>query len=62
MDDYFVHESSYIDEGVSIGRGTKIWHFCHIQKGKLKIALGTKCHYCHNVKGNGVKSKQCFSI
>ena len=36
MDDYFVHESSYIDEGVSIGRGTKIWHFCHIQKG-LKL-------------------------
>ncbi len=28
---YFVHESSYIDENVIIGDGVKIWHFCHIQ-------------------------------
>ncbi len=27
---YFVHESSYIDEDVEIGDGTRIWHFCHI--------------------------------
>ncbi|NLW42722.1 MAG: N-acetyltransferase, partial [Tissierellia bacterium] len=26
---YFVHESSYIDEDVTIGEGTKIWHFSH---------------------------------
>jgi UDP-2-acetamido-3-amino-2,3-dideoxy-glucuronate N-acetyltransferase len=25
-----VHESSYVDDGVSIGPGTKIWHFCHV--------------------------------
>ena len=30
---YFVHESSYIDDDVEIGAGTKIWHFCHIQSG-----------------------------
>lgn len=30
---YFVHESSYVDEDVEIGEGTKIWHFCHIQSG-----------------------------
>ncbi|RKY49556.1 MAG: N-acetyltransferase, partial [Candidatus Neomarinimicrobiota bacterium] len=30
---YFVHESSYVDENVEIGEGTKIWHFSHIQKG-----------------------------
>jgi len=29
---YFVHESSYIDDNVEIGEGTKIWHFCHILK------------------------------
>jgi UDP-2-acetamido-3-amino-2,3-dideoxy-glucuronate N-acetyltransferase len=29
----FVHESSYIEEDVTIGDGTKIWHFSHIQKG-----------------------------
>lgn len=27
--DFFVHESSYVDEGAVIGAGTKIWHFCH---------------------------------
>jgi UDP-2-acetamido-3-amino-2,3-dideoxy-glucuronate N-acetyltransferase len=30
---YFKHDSAYIDEGVSIGEGTKIWHFSHILKG-----------------------------
>ncbi|MDD4391109.1 MAG: hypothetical protein PHW03_10020 [Eubacteriales bacterium] len=29
--DFFAHESSYIDDDVIIGAGTKIWHFCHIQ-------------------------------
>ena len=32
MGEYFVHASSYIDEDVEIGEGTKIWHFCHIQR------------------------------
>ncbi|MEG2286895.1 MAG: N-acetyltransferase, partial [Ruthenibacterium sp.] len=27
--DYFVHESSYVDDGAVIGKDTKIWHFCH---------------------------------
>jgi acyl-[acyl carrier protein]--UDP-N-acetylglucosamine O-acyltransferase len=31
MSDYFVHESSYIDDNVVVGEGTKIWHFCHVQ-------------------------------
>ena len=30
---FFVHESSYLDENVKIGKGTKIWHFSHIQSG-----------------------------
>jgi UDP-2-acetamido-3-amino-2,3-dideoxy-glucuronate N-acetyltransferase len=30
---YFVHESSYVDDGAEIGAGTKIWHFCHVMKG-----------------------------
>jgi len=30
VSDYFVHESSYVDDGARIGEGTKIWHFCHI--------------------------------
>jgi len=27
---YFVHESSYVDEPCEIGEGTKIWHFSHV--------------------------------
>ena len=37
---YFVHESSYVDEDVLIGEGTKIWHFCHIQSG---ARIGKNC-------------------
>ena len=33
MKDHFVHESAYIDDGVVIGEGTKIWHFCHVLTG-----------------------------
>ena len=40
MTAYFVHESSYIDENVTIGEGTKIWHFCHIQSGAV---IGNNC-------------------
>jgi UDP-2-acetamido-3-amino-2,3-dideoxy-glucuronate N-acetyltransferase len=43
---YFVHESSYIDEGAEIGSGTKIWHFCHVY-GKAKI--GQNCVFGQNV-------------
>ncbi len=43
---YFVHESSYIDEGVEIGEGTKIWHFSHILKG---TKIGKNCIIGQNV-------------
>lgn len=43
---YFVHESSYIDEDVQIGEGTKIWHFCHVQKGSR---IGRDCSIGQNV-------------
>jgi len=49
---YFAHESSYIDDDVLIGEGTKIWHFCHIQKG---AQIGKKCILGQNVNvGNNV--------
>jgi len=51
--DYFVHESSYIDENVVIGKGTKIWHFSHIQSGS---EIGKNCSVGQNVNiGNNVK-------
>lgn len=43
---YFVHESSYVDEGCEIGEGTKIWHFCHVQSG---AKIGKKCSLGQNV-------------
>lgn len=42
---YFVHESSYVDDGAQIGEGTKIWHFSHIQKA----TIGRKCIFGQNV-------------
>ena len=43
---YFVHESSYIDDDVVIGEGTKIWYFCHIQSG---ARIGKNCSMGQNV-------------
>ena len=37
----FVHKSSYVDDGVTIGPGSKVWHFSHIQSGAL-IGKNTK--------------------
>jgi UDP-2-acetamido-3-amino-2,3-dideoxy-glucuronate N-acetyltransferase len=49
---YFIHESSYEDENVEIGEGTKIWHFCHIQEG---AKIGKNCIIGQNVNiGPGV--------
>lgn len=44
--DYFVHESSYVDEGCQIGKGTKIWHFSHIMAG---CQIGEDCNIGQNV-------------
>ena len=48
--DYFVHESSFVDEGASVGAGTKIWHFCHIQSGAV---IGENCSLGQNVNVAG---------
>lgn len=62
----FIHESSYIDENVTIGENTKIWHFCHIQKGALignNCSLGQNVNVANNVKiGNGVKIQNNVSV
>jgi len=64
--DYFVHESSYVDEGASIGQGTKIWHFCHVM-GDVRI--GERCNIGQNVFigsrvtiGNNVKIQNNVSV
>jgi UDP-2-acetamido-3-amino-2,3-dideoxy-glucuronate N-acetyltransferase len=43
---YFVHESSYIDEPSEIGEGTKIWHFSHVMSGSK---IGRHCNIGQNV-------------
>lgn len=66
MIEYFVHESSYVDEGAVIGEGTKIWHFCHIQKGAKigkRCSLGQNVNVSNNVIiGNDVKIQNNVSI
>ena len=48
--DVFIHESSYVDEGTTIGAGTKVWHFCHVNIG-------------NNVRiGNGVRIQNNVSV
>ncbi len=64
--DYMVHESSYVDDDVRIGAGTKIWHFCHIQRGAVigkNCSLGQNVNVGNNVKiGNGVRIQNNVSI
>ena len=66
MSDYFVHESSYVDDGAVIGKGTKIWHFSHIMPGAV---IGERCNLGQNVVvmggtriGNNVKIQNNVSI
>ena len=43
---YFKHESAYVDDGCTIGDGTKIWHFTHVQSG---AKIGCNCILGQNV-------------
>ncbi len=63
---YFAHETAVIDEGCTIGEGTKIWHFTHIMTGAV---IGSKCNLGQNVVvspgvilGNNVKVQNNVSI
>lgn len=66
MTDYFVHETSIIDNDVQIGSGTKIWHFSHVQSGArigANCSFGQNVNVSNNVKiGNGVKVQNNVSI
>lgn len=66
MIDYFVHDSSYVDEGVQIGVGTRIWHFCHVMS---RARVGEYCNIGQNVFiaddvkiGNNVKIQNNVSL
>lgn len=64
--DYFVHESSYVDEPCEIGAGTKIWHFSHVMANSK---IGQRCNIGQNVVispkcviGNNVKIQNNVSV
>lgn len=64
--DYSAHESAVIDPGCTIGKGTRIWHFCHIMTG---CVIGDNCNIGQNVVvspgvvlGNRVKVQNNVSI
>ena len=46
MSNFFAHPTAVIDEGCTIGEGTKIWHFSHIMPD---CTLGEKCNIGQNV-------------
>lgn len=63
---YFAHESSVIDTGCTIGKGTRIWHFCHVMS---QAVIGDNCNIGQNVYvdnnvtiGNGVKIQNNVSV
>ena len=63
---YFIHSSSFIDENVQIGENTKIWHFCHIQRGAIigcECSLGQNVNISNNVTiGNRCKIQNNVSV
>ena len=61
-----IHESAYVDAPCEIGKGTSIWHFCHVQSGTV---IGEQCVFGQNVNvagdvtiGNRVKVQNNVSI
>lgn len=63
---YFSHPTAIIDEGCSIGDGTKIWHFCHLMKdcivGKHCIIGQNVFIASHVILGNNVKVQNNVSL
>jgi UDP-2-acetamido-3-amino-2,3-dideoxy-glucuronate N-acetyltransferase len=64
--DYWVHPSSFVDDGAIIGAGTKIWHFSHVMPGAV---IGQRCNLGQNVVvmpgtrlGDNVKVQNNVSI
>jgi UDP-2-acetamido-3-amino-2,3-dideoxy-glucuronate N-acetyltransferase len=64
--DFFAHETAVLDKGCSIGKGTKIWHFCHVMPTCI---VGERCNIGQNVFldsnviiGNGVKIQNNVSV
>ncbi len=66
MRNVFVHASSFVDDGATIGAGSKVWHFSHVMPGAV---IGERCNLGQNVVvmpgtklGNNVKVQNNVSI
>jgi len=63
---YFIHKSSYVDDDVKIGKGSKIWHFSHIQSNSelgKNCSVGQNVYIGSNVRiGNNVKIQNNVSV
>ena len=63
---FYIHESSYVDEDVSIGSNVKIWHFSHIQSGAFignNTSIGQNVNVANNVIiGKNVKIQNNVSV
>lgn len=64
--EYFAHETAVVDDGAKIGKGTRIWHFCHVSSG---AEIGEGCNIGQNVFvasgtkiGNKVKIQNNVSV
>jgi UDP-2-acetamido-3-amino-2,3-dideoxy-glucuronate N-acetyltransferase len=66
VSDYYVHPSSFVDEGAIVGKGTKVWHFCHVLPGAVigeRCNIGQNCVIMPGVKlGNNVKMQNNVSV
>ncbi|MBT4715683.1 MAG: Gfo/Idh/MocA family oxidoreductase [Candidatus Marinimicrobia bacterium] len=64
--DFFVHPTSEVDAGVTVGKGTKIWHYSHVQGGSSlgeNVSIGQNVNVGNNVKiGNSVKIQNNVSV
>ena len=63
---YFVHESSYIEDKVVIGKGTSVWHFGHIRRNTIigaNCTIGKYCEIGPNVMiGSGCRIQNYVSL
>jgi len=63
---FYINQFAVVDENVEIGKGTKIWHFSHIQSGSkigINCVLGQNVNIANNVKiGNFVKIQNNVSV
>lgn len=66
MNKFYIHETSILEPGATVGVGTRIWHFCHVMPG---AAIGKNCTFGQNVFvgnnvqiGDGVKIQNNVSV